>query len=376
MYYLNQLKKTAKKDIVLTVSAVCALLSMFLVPPSAEYLSYLDFRVLILLFCLMLVISGFTDCGVFEVLAQKLLSGKKNIRLIGWLLIILSFFSSMFITNDVALITFVPFTILVVRLSRQEQHLIWILVFQTIAANLGSMATPVGNPQNLYLYGAYHLSAGDFFRTLLPLTVLALILLSLSVFRLPVHSLDIAFENKAHIRQRKKMTACLVLFLLCMLTVFRIFSPVLLLLCVLVTCLAVSPRLILKADYGLLATFICFFVFSGNLGNLPSVRTLLQSLLDHHALSFSVLSSQVISNVPSALLLSGFTDDWKSLLIGTNLGGLGTPVASLASLISLKFYASSEESDTGRYLIVFLVGNFLFLFLLSAAQMLLFQNYS
>ena len=319
----------------------------------------------------MVVISGFTDCGVFEVLAQKLLSGKKNIRLIGWLLVLLSFFSSMFITNDVALITFVPFTILVVRLSRQEQHLIWILVLQTIAANLGSMATPVGNPQNLYLYGTYHLSALDFFRTMLPLTLLALILLSVCVLRLPTSSLDITFENTAHIRQQKKMIFCIILFFVCMLTVFRILSPVLLLVCVVGVCLFVSPRLLRKADYGLLATFVCFFLFSGNLGNLPGIRTMLQSLLEYHALPFSVLTSQVISNVPSALLLSGFTDDWKSLLIGTNLGGLGTPVASLASLISLKFYSSSAEAKTGRYLTVFLLCNYVFLFLLMAVQSLI-----
>lgn len=370
MNYLKRAFYLFKKDIVLSISALCAFLSMFLVPPSADYLSYIDFRVLVLLFCLMVVISGFTDCGVFEVLAQKLLTGKKNVRLIGWLLILMTFISSMLITNDVALITFVPFTILVIRLSKQEQYLIWILVFQTIAANLGSMATPVGNPQNLYLYGAFQLSAADFFRTMLPLTLLALFLLAVSSLRLPAAALEISFEHTAHIRQKKKLLSCLALFILCMMTVFRFLAPGVLLACVVIVCLLLSPQLIRKADYGLLATFVCFFVFSGNLGSLPNIRTFLGSLLEQNALSFSVLASQIISNVPSAVLLSDFTTDWKSLLIGTNLGGLGTPVASLASLISLKFYFASPESDTRRYLLLFLLFNFVFLFLLLTAQIL------
>lgn len=361
--------KKLRKEPVLAVSSICMLISMLFVPPSAAYISYIDFRVLALLFCLMAVVAGLQRHGLFKWLAQRMLIGKKQLRTLFLLLILLPFFASMLVTNDVALITFVPFAILILELTGQQEYLIFIIVMQTVAANLGSMATPVGNPQNLYLYSSFQLSAGAFFRTVLPYTILALPLLCVSVLFCPKKEVSVSLPETDTPLNKEKIALYLILFVLCLLSVFHMLHYSILLALVCLALLFADRSLYRTMDYGLLLTFVCFFIFAGNIGAIDRVKVFLQNLLAGCPLLTAVLASQVISNVPAAVLLSNFTDDWKALLLGTDIGGLGTPIASLASLISLRLYMKTDRALAGKYLGWFSLINFggLALFLLLAA---------
>ncbi len=357
MNFLSAPLRFLKKEPVLSASAVLAAVSMAVVPPSAAYLAYIDVRVLCLLFCLMAVVAGFQECGMFSVLAQRLLSGRKPFRVICLLLVVLPFFSSMLVTNDVALITFVPFAILVLELAGRQDQLIRVVVLQTVAANLGSMATPVGNPQNLFLYAHYQLSAGDFFALLLPLTGLSFMMLLIAAAWGGGAPIQITFPERARMQGGKRLAVYIVLFVLCLLSVFHLLHYGVLTGMVVLALLAVSPKLLRQVDYGLLVTFVFFFIFSGNLGQMPAIYDMLSRMLEQNTLLCSAAVSQVISNVPAAVLLSGLTEDWQGLLAGVDVGGLGTPVASLASLISLKFYLGTESRQVGKYMLWFMVIN-------------------
>jgi len=360
-----------KGEAVLCIAAVCALVSMLFVPPSIEYLAYIDVRVLCLLFCLMTVVLGFQACGLFDVLAQKMLEGERRNRAVYLMLVMLPFFVSMLVTNDVALITFVPFTVLVLELVQRRDMLIRIVVLQTVAANLGSMATPVGNPQNLFLYANYELSAGQFFGLLVPPTLVSLVLLAIASILVKGETIHVTFLEKTRLRETKKLVIYGVLFGFCLLSVFKILHFGLLTLIVALAFFVLDRELLKKVDYSLLLTFICFFIFSGNLGELPAVQELLGGMLQKNTLLTSIAASQVISNVPAAILLSGFTDNWKELLLGVDVGGLGTPIASLASLISLKLYMKAEGAQPMKYMIVFTVANLIGLAILIPLSMLL-----
>lgn len=362
-----------RKEPTLCAAALLAAASMAAVPPSPDYLAYIDFRVLCLLFCLMAVVAGFRACGLFDLLAQRLLLGKKSFRTVCILLVLLPFFCSMLVTNDVSLLAFVPFAVFVLELAGRRKDMIRIIVLQTIAANLGSMATPVGNPQNLYLYAHYQLSIPEFFSLLLPLTALSLVLLLVAAAWGGGGMLEITFPERVGLKEPNKLVVYGLLFLLCLLSVFRILPYQVLTATVVAVFLLSSPRLLRQVDYGLLATFVCFFIFSGNLGRLPAIHGLLARLLEQNTLLCSAAVSQVISNVPAAVLLSGLTSDWRGLLAGVDVGGLGTPVASLASLISLKCYLASQEHQTGRYLLFFTMANVIGLLILLPAAAVLLQ---
>lgn len=354
----------AKKEAVLLIAAVCAVVSMFFVPPSLAYVSYIDLKVLCMLFCLMLVVAGLRDCGLFLVFAQRLLAGERENRLISLILILLPFFSSMLITNDVALLTFVPFTVFVLEMTGRQHQMIPLIVLQTIGANLGSMATPVGNPQNLFLYGRYNFTPGDFFSVVLPITALSFVLLCAAAMLTKKERLQVTFAKKEKVREKKKMVWYLVLFALCLLSVFRVIpywavTPV-----VAVAFLFLNKKLFAQVDYCLLLTFVCFFIFAGNMGEIQPIQQFLSAVMEKSAMVVSLLTSQVISNVPAAVLLAGFTEDGKGLLLGTNIGGLGTPIASLASLISLKLYAGTKGAKTGKFLLWFTAANVFFLLVL------------
>ena len=346
-----------KGEPVLLISALCALLSMFLTPPSAAYLGYIDQRVLILLFSLMAVVAGLQDCGLFEVQAQKLLTGRRRMKILKLLLVMLPFFTSMLVTNDVARLAFVPFAVLTLGLVGRSGELLWVVVLQTLAANLGSMATPVGNPQNLYLYNTYSIAPGQFFAVILPLTLVSFVALAVACLVGKDETIEVHFPEKAALRRPGRMGLLLLLFVLCLLCVFHVVGEWVLLAVVLIALLIAGRDLLPRVDYGLLATFVCFFVFAGNIGAVPALREGLTQALAWNAALVSGLASQVISNVPAALLLSGFTDDWRGLLLGTDIGGLGTPVASLASLISLKLYLRTQNANGDRYLLIFTLAN-------------------
>ncbi len=362
-----------KGEAVLCVAAVCAVITMMLVPPDGAYIGYIDLRVLCLLLCLMAVVAGVQSCGAFQYLAEQMLRRRPGPRTLGIILVLLPFFVSMAVTNDVALITFVPFTLLLLEQLGCRRAAVPLLVLQTVAANLGSMATPVGNPQNLFLYAAYELTPGDFFPVVLPLTGIALVCLAAAAAPVLPKALPAPELTGQALRNPRKLALYGVLFVLCLLTVFRVL-PYGILTVVVVAALALAePALLKKLDYGLLATFVCFFVVSGNLGRLPAVHDLLQSLLERSTLLTGVLTSQVISNVPAAVLLAGFTDNWRDLLLGVDSGGLGPPIASLASLITLKLYLRSREARPGRFLAVFTLANAAGLVILLVAAAVLFR---
>lgn len=379
----TKVKDFFKKETVCCIAFLLAVVSMFFIPPSVNYFSYIDFRVLALLFSLMAVVRGFSSIGVFTRLGTMLLTHVHSLRMLSALFIFLCFFFSMLITNDVALITFVPFTILVLSMAEQKKFLIPVIVLETIAANLGSMLTPLGNPQNLYLYTISGLSLWDFIRIMLPYSFVSAILLLIFILFLPKDTVSTATAAntanstntvtasntsnviceavKARKNSRILFTAYLILFLLCLLTVLHILPYQIMFLLVLTGFLLLDYRVLKDVDYFLLLTFLCFFIFIGNMKQISLVHELISKLLVHHEVLMGIGASQIISNVPAAILLSGFTDDYSALLIGVNLGGLGTLIASLASLISFKFYTNSEGSDTRRFLGIFTLYNVIFL---------------
>lgn len=368
MRMFAEIKGFIKKEAVFSIAAVCAIATMFIVPPDKEYISYIDFRVLCLLMCLMAVVAGFKSVGAFRVLTYQLLSRIKNGRLLGVTLVLLPFFLSMLVTNDVALIVFVPFTLALLSSLGCKKSIVPIIVLQTVAANLGSMATPVGNPQNLYLYSAYNFTPGDFFLCVLPLTAVSFFALSVSSLPVLPRSLPKYSAEKEKITDPKKIAIYFVLFLLCLLTVFRVVPYVVTTAIVVAAFLIIDRKLIKEIDFMLLLTFVCFFIVSENLGRVEIIREFLQDLLTKSTLLTAVGASQIISNVPSAILLSTFTDNSADLLAGVNIGGLGTPVASLASLITLKLYMQSENAKVMKFLGIFTIANILGLIILLSFQ--------
>ena len=364
---MNAILRFLKKEPVLVISAAAALVSCVLVPPDAAYLGYIDFRTLALLYALMAVVAGLGKAGAFAHLAHLLCTRAKTARGMGLLLVAMSFFSAMLITNDVALLTFVPFAVVLLGMTGRQQDLILIVVLQTVAANLGSMLTPVGNPQNLYLYSYYDLGPAAFFRITAPVWLLALALTALLTLLLPRAALHVELGEAPGV-ERKKLWLYLALFAVCLLSVFRVLPWPAMLLIVVAALGILDRKMLLSADFLLLLTFVAFFVFAGNLARLEAVDALLRQLLAGREYLTALLASQVISNVPAALLLSGFTENARELLLGVDIGGLGTPIASLASLISLKLYLARREARPGRYLLVFTLVNLALLAVLSLAR--------
>lgn len=347
-----------RREKVLVIALFLGAVSCLFVRPDREYLDYIDVRVLALLFCLMLLVKGFQSVGLLDLLIVRLFGQVKSSRSLCRILVLLCFFSSMVITNDVALITFVPFAILALKRCGQERQTIRVVVWQTMGANLGSMLTPIGNPQNLYLFSVSGMSTGDFFRTMLPPAVLSLLLLMSLTLILPEETVSMTVQQAEGLPPKKETSVYALLFLINLLVVFRIASWVPVLIITVLTVLLVRrEQLLRQVDYALLLTFAGFFVFVGNLGRVPAVSRAIEQILSGREIPVSVLFSQFLSNVPAALLLSGFTDNFAGLLVGTNIGGLGTLIASMASLISYKQYAQSENAQKGKYLLTFTLFN-------------------
>lgn len=368
---ISRIKEFIQKEAVLCIAALCAFATMLIVPPDREYLHYIDFRVLCLLLCLMGVVAGFKSLGAFQWLTYQLLRRIRNGRILAVTLVLLPFFSSMLVTNDVALIVFVPFTLALLSDMGCRKNMIPIVVLQTVAANLGSMATPVGNPQNLYLYAAYNLSAGEFFSVVLPLTAVSLAALTVAAIPALPEALPRQQLQEEKISSIRNLALYGILFCLCLLTVFRVVPYPVTTAVVVLALLILDRKLLREIDFMLLLTFVCFFVVSENLGRVEAIRTFLQSLLGKDTLLTAVGASQVISNVPAAVLLSSFTENWQALLSGVNIGGLGTPIASLASLITIKFYMRWPDAKIGSFIGYFTVVNVIALAILLAVSIIL-----
>lgn len=398
-----------KKETVLSIAVVLAVISVFFVVPDREYISYIDFRTLAILFCLMSIVAGLRNIDVFDKLAERLLAKVHGIGGVTVILVCLCFFMSMFITNDVSLITFVPFAIIIMKKLNPDTDSKWMLkviVMQTIAANLGSMLTPLGNPQNLYLYGKAGIGIAEFLKIMLPYTVCAFALLMAWIgLAFMVRKRKLSHDGKTEIKQNKgldsdedkastkrqkdplgasgskwgkkdaewieKFTAYLILFVISLLAVSHILPYGVPFALVFLYLLLRDRKILTQVDYSLLCIFIALFIFIGNLGRIPAFSQLLSDILTGREVVTSVIASQVMSNVPAAILLSGFTDHIRELVIGTNLGGLGTLIASMASLISFKYVAKEDRSFRGRYFVEFTVANVIFLFIMMILYRLL-----
>ena len=416
--YLQRGISFFKEETVLCVALVLAAVSSFVVLPDRQYVDYIDFRTLAILFSLMAVMAGLQQIGVFGWIAGRMLRYVRSVRSLVLVLMLLCFVSSMLITNDVALITFVPFSFTVFGLvgkELKEKLVIPVVVMQTIAANLGSMLTPIGNPQNLYLYSQSGMGLGEFIMLMLPYTVVSLALLVVWCLALGGKSGagqklqlgdagaqsqiggrsqlgdagaqsqiggrsqlgDIGAQSQVADRKLqsavsglegassrsgiRNLVIYLILFVLCLLTVARVLPYGLTLVLVIAAVMIADRHVLAKVDYGLLLTFVGFFVFIGNMGRIPAFSNFLASMMQGREVLTAVVSSQVISNVPAALLLSGFTGDYRALIVGTNLGGLGTLIASMASLISFKYVGKEFGGKKGAYLGYFTVANLVFL---------------
>lgn len=363
-FMIKKLISFFQKDAVLTVSFFLAVLSCFFCPPGPQYLGYLDFHTLILLFCLMLIVAGLRECGVFDWLGTSLLRHVNSERMVALLLIFLCFFCSMLITNDVALITFVPFGILLLRMCHMEQKKILLVTFMTMAANLGSMFTPIGNPQNLYLYSLSGLSLLQFLLMMLPYTLGAAVLFLICIFLFfSGKKISVSLEKKA-ITHPRQIAVFAALFFCCILTVAKLLPHSILLLITIAGICLVNRSLYRRADYSLLFTFVFFFLFIGNMKQMAALRIYLEQMITGHERLLSVLTSQIISNVPAAMLLSGYTKEIPELIVGTNLGGLGTLIASMASLISYRQITAADASCRKKYILIFTVFNLVFLAIL------------
>ena len=411
MRFALNMREIVRKDPVLVVAIVLAIISCAAVPPDAAYAEYVDLRTIGMLFSLMTIMAGLSRLGVFRIACRHLLSAVRGPRRLALALTLLAFFSSMLITNDVALVTFVPFALLALRTLDSPRHACFTVVMMTIAANLGSMLTPIGNPQNLYLYSTSHMALTDFLLLMLPYAAAALVLLvgAIAFFgRIPEHAKEKAArsvdagnpasssedgsadspatcgeaDNAASATDANETPQLAsdaddpapsplralpwaALFVLALLSVAHILPYQAIVAATIVVALAADRRALLHVDYALLFTFIAFFVFVGNVGRIEVVSAALAQLIDGHELAVSVIASQVLSNVPAAILLSGFTSSFAALIVGTNLGGLGTLIASMASLISYKQVALVLPREKGRYFMLFTVWNIAFLAVLA-----------
>ena len=367
---VRQCVRFFKAETVLSAAIMLAVVSAFLVPPDAGYIGYIDWDTLALLFSLMAVMKGFQQAGLFNFLGSRLLGRVHTSRGMLLVLVFLPFFFSMIVTNDVSLITFVPFASTVLTMARQRRLLVPLVILQTLAANLGSMLTPMGNPQNLYLYAQSGMSFGALCGLMLPYVALSGVCLAVCGAALPAQAIGEVCVT-AQIRRPGMLAVYTAGFALCLLGLFDLLSPLAIAAAVAAFLALTDRKLLASVDYSLLGTFLAFFVFIGNMGRIGPFRDFLVSILAGRVELVAILASQVISNVPAALLLSGFSQDWPALIVGCNLGGLGTLIASMASLISYKQISRESPELRGRYLGWFTLANVAMLALLVLLGLLL-----
>lgn len=362
---LGQMKKVLsflKKNVVLEIAVAAAVITAFIVPPDGEYWGYFDWSTLACLFGTLLVVEALSNVRFFEILARKIVVKFKNMRNITFALVFVTYFGSMIMANDMALITFLPLGQFVLSQSGKKEYTAYVFILQNVAANLGGMLTPFGNPQNLFVYSYYQIPTWEFFRIMFPpfLVALALIVFCCALVK---KEEAIAIDDEETPLDKKKTAIYLALFVLSVCSVLRIFPFYVGIGIATIGVAAFDRKAFKTVNYSLLSTFCAFFVFSGNMSRIDAVSKLIGGLLNKNVLLVSALSCQVISNVPSATLLCRFTENYAPLLVGVNVGGLGTPIASLASLITLGKYRESG-GDTGKYLGKFSLVNFSFLAIL------------
>lgn len=360
-----------KKHAVLSVATLAAIVTSFIIPPDAEYLGYFDFKTLTCLFLTLAVVCALRNIKFFTILARKIVMLTGNLRMLSLALIYITFIGSMLIANDMALITFLPLGYFALSVTKQEKYMAFIFILQNISANLGGMLTPFGNPQNLYLYSAFKIPTVEFMQIMLPPFLLAVAMLTVCCLFMPKKSLAISEEFPERLNI-KRTVIYLILFTYSILLVFRVIPYWTGLIIIPLILFFMDRDALRSVDYPLLLTFVMFFIFAGNMARIDAVHALLSALLEKSTLFVSMLSCQIISNVPSAILLSQFTDNYRELLLGVNIGGTGTLIASLASLITYSEYKLLHPGHGKQYLVLFTLLNLLFLAVLGAAAYFLF----
>ena len=353
-----------KENVVLVIAIIAALLTSFIVPPDAKYLEYFDLKTLSCLFCVLAVVCALRNVKFFYTLARQIVRKFKNARIAILALVYITFIGSMLIANDMALLTFLPLGYFILSTTKKEKYLAFTFIMQNIAANLGGMLTPFGNPQNLYLYSKFNIPDGEFVRIMFPPFILAIALITLCCL-IFVKKEALEIEESDVKLPIGRVAIYLALFAVAIMMVFRFMPYQVGLIIIPLALIFLDRKALMQVDYGLLFTFVFFFIFAGNMGRIDAVRDFFSYLLNINTLVFSALSCQVISNVPSAILLSQFTDNYRELLLGVNIGGAGTLIASLASLITFKEYTKQDPDHVKQYVVKFSLFNFGFLITLT-----------
>ena len=369
---MKRLAILVKSNAVMIIAFFLAIITAFIVPPDSEYLSYFDFKTLTCLFTVLAVVCALKNVRFFYTIAEKIVKHFRNLRLAVLALVYITFIGSMLIANDMALITFLPLGYFVLLTADQKKYMCVTFILQNIAANLGGMLTPFGNPQNLYLYTKFNIPDGEFVLILLPCFLLAILMITVCciIFIKPE---PIFFRGTERRLPPVKISIYLLLFALAIVCVFRLIPYQISLVVIPIVILIMDRNALAKVDYGLLLTFVFFFIFAGNMARIEPVSQFFAFLLEKNTLVFSALSCQVISNVPTAILLSEFTSNYRELLLGVNIGGCGTIISSLASLITFREYAEHNPGRSGKYLLVFSAFNFTFLLVMLGFSLLILR---
>ena len=360
---LDKLLGFVRKNAVLCIAAALALVTSCVVPPDAEYANYFDWKTLACLFSVLAVVCALKNIRFFTILARKIVSLTGNLRTAVIALVYITFIGSMLIANDMALLTFLPLGYFVLNATGKEKYMAPVFILQNIAANLGGMLTPFGNPQNLYIYSYFNIPTMEFMGIMLPAFLMAVLMITACCLFFPGDQITLADNYEVKLNPRRTVLY-LCLFAVSIVMVFRILPYQIGLIAVIVGLLMSDRQALRMVDYPLLLTFVCFFIFAGNMSRIPMIRQLLTSLMEKNPLIVRALSCQVISNVPSAILLSHFTGDYANLLLGVNIGGAGTLIASLASLITFREYTAHNPDKAGHYIKLFSLFNFGFLIVL------------
>lgn len=366
---LEKIGKFLKKNAVLCIAVCLAVVTAFIIPPDKAYLDYFDFKTLTCLFCTLAVVCALRNIRFFTVLARKIVQLFKNTRACILALVYITFLGSMLIANDMALLTFLPLGYFVLSSTGKQKYMAFTFIMQNISANLGGMLTPFGNPQNLYLYTKFNIPTGAFVATMLPPFCISIALITLCC--LCVKKEPLSFESEEIKLPVLRTVIYGILFALSIIIVFRVIPYQVGLIVIPIVLLFMDRKALAKVDYGLLLTFVAFFIFAGNMARISAVEKLFASLMQKSPLLVATLSCQVISNVPSAILLSQFTSDFAPLLVGVNIGGVGTLISSLASLITFREYTSKNPHSAGKYILLFSAFNFAFLGILTVAEYLI-----
>ncbi len=366
---MNKISYYIRQNAVMFIAFTAAVITCFIVPPDREYMGYFDLKTLSCLFCVLAVVCAFKNINFFYILAQNIVKVFRSTRYAILALVYITFIGCMLIANDIALITFLPLGYFVLESTDNKKYMAFTFIMQNISANLGGMLTPFGNPQNLYLYTRFNIPNGEFVSIMLLPFVIAVVMIT--VCCLFIENKPLSLEDKPMPIRKGRTLIYSILFALSIAIVFRTVPYWLGLIIIPLVLMFVDRRALAMVDYPLLLTFVFFFVFSGNMARIETVRKLFSFLLSKSTLLFSTISCQVISNVPSAILLSQFTDNYRDLLIGVNIGGVGTLIASLASLITFREYTLHNPEKTKQYIIMFSVINFSFLAILLAVMLVL-----